>query len=105
MSSLVRFTAEDGAGLLVEVDENAYGMERVGIVGDAVADAGRRLEEAFETVRPALRRLSQMLREFAPEEHEVEFGLKLNVEAGAIVARTATEGHFVVKLRWARDTP
>lgn len=37
----------------------------------------------------------------APDEVEVAFGVKLVAQAGAVVAKTATEGHFVVRLRWA----
>ena len=38
-----------------------------------------------------------------PEEHVVEFGIKLNSEAGVVVSRTAAEGHFTVKITWRRD--
>jgi hypothetical protein len=30
----------------------------------------------------------------------LEFGVKLAGEAGAIIAKTAAEGHFIVKLTW-----
>jgi hypothetical protein len=38
-----------------------------------------------------------------PQEVEVEFGLKLDAEAGALIAKTRMEAHIVVTLKWARD--
>jgi Trypsin-co-occurring domain 1 len=102
VSTLVRFLADNDEQILVEVDDDGDGLEQVGL-GEAIVDAGRRLEEVFGSVRPALQTLSRMLREFGPEEHEIEFGMKLTLEAGAIVARTSSEANFVVKLRWKRD--
>ena len=43
------------------------------------------------------------LRALSPDECELEFGVKLAGEAGAVIARTSAEGHFTVKLSWARD--
>jgi Trypsin-co-occurring domain 1 len=40
--------------------------------------------------------------QLAPDEHEIEFGIKLNAEAGVVVAKSAVEGHFSVKLLWRR---
>ena len=39
----------------------------------------------------------------APEQVEVEFGVRLNAEAGAVIARTQAEGHLQVKLTWTRS--
>lgn len=36
-----------------------------------------------------------------PEEVEVEFGIKLDAELGALIAKTSVEAHMVVTLRWA----
>jgi hypothetical protein len=32
---------------------------------------------------------------------EIEFGVKLTAEAGALIAKSAVEGHLVVKLSWS----
>ncbi|MDQ1029514.1 hypothetical protein QF035_007096 [Streptomyces umbrinus] len=34
---------------------------------------------------------------------EIEFGVKLTAEAGALIAKSAVEGHLVVKLSWSPD--
>jgi hypothetical protein len=39
-----------------------------------------------------------------PDGIEVEFGVKLNAEAGAVIAKSAVEGHFTVKLSWDRGS-
>ncbi|MCS7178813.1 MAG: CU044_2847 family protein [Anaerolineae bacterium] len=39
-----------------------------------------------------------------PDEVEVEFGLKLNAEAGAVLAAAGTEAHYKVTLTWKRTT-
>ena len=39
-----------------------------------------------------------------PDEVEIEFGVKLNAEAGALIARTGTEGHFQVTVRWSKES-
>ncbi|WP_333736018.1 CU044_2847 family protein [Streptomyces sp. IBSBF 2806] len=105
MTELVRFEGPDGTSLIAEVDDDAPGMERISRTSDAVADARRRLDEAFAVARPAIRTVVETVGELAPDEWEIDFGIKLNVESGVVVARTAAEGHFTVKLRWSRTTP
>ncbi|WP_304364726.1 CU044_2847 family protein, partial [Streptomyces viridosporus] len=36
-----------------------------------------------------------------PDTVELEFGVKLTAEAGAIIAKGSAEGHLVVKLSWS----
>ncbi|OIJ62819.1 CU044_2847 family protein [Streptomyces mangrovisoli] len=105
MSELVRFTGPDGESLVVEVEEDSPGLERISRDASGIADAGNRLTAALASTGPALRSVLGTLRAFAPDEHEIEFGIKFNAEAGVVVARTATEAHFVVKMRWRRPAP
>jgi hypothetical protein len=37
----------------------------------------------------------------SPDGIEIEFGIKLSWELGAVLAKTDTEGHFQVKLSWS----
>ncbi|MFJ4200912.1 CU044_2847 family protein [Streptomyces sviceus] len=102
MAELVRFHAADGATLLVEVDDEEVDLERIGVRDShGVAEAGRRLEEALAVVRPALRSVVDFVGALAPNEYEVEFGMKLNAESGVVIAKTALEGHFNVKIHWS----
>lgn len=38
-----------------------------------------------------------------PDEVKVEFGIKLDAEAGALIAKSKVEAHMVVTLRWSDD--
>jgi hypothetical protein len=38
-----------------------------------------------------------------PSDVEVEFGVKLDAEAGALIARTGVEAHLTVTLKWSSD--
>jgi hypothetical protein len=104
MSEVVRFATDEGNTILVEVDDDGFGMERISRDRNGIVDAGKRLEDALAATIPAMRSVTNLLRDMAPDEHEIEFGLKLTAEAGALVAKTAAEGHFTVKLRWRQGT-
>jgi hypothetical protein len=101
VSELVRFDAGNGEWLLVETDDDAVGLDRVGRRdADGVVSASTRLEEAVAQVKPAIRSVLATLRELEPDQHEIEFGIKLSAEAGVVIAKTAVEGHFTVKMSW-----
>ena len=104
MSVVVRFENDGGQGLLVEVDDDAYGVAKVSRADDAIIEAGMRLDEALARTRPTIRAVIEAIQDLAPHEYEIEFGLKLNAEAGVIVAKTAMEGHFSMKLAWRRPS-
>jgi hypothetical protein len=104
MNDLVRFDLDGGTSILVEVDDSITpGLERVGRSRDGIVEAGRRLTDALAAVREAARESITTLRALSPDECELEFGVKLAADVGAVIARTATEGHFTVKLSWRRQ--
>jgi Trypsin-co-occurring domain 1 len=96
----------DGSSFTVEVDEPQRGpvTRGGGRLTDTVVEAGQSLEDALDRVSPAFRVLVGKLREAAerPDDMEIEFGLKLSTELGAIVAKTAGEANFRVCVRWSR---
>jgi hypothetical protein len=103
MSEAVQFRLDDGSTALFEVNEDASGVERVSRATDGIVEATRRLEDALEGVRGAAKASLQALKTLSPQGLELEFGVKLTAEAGALIARTAGEGHFVVKVSWAPE--
>ncbi|MGH3826416.1 MAG: CU044_2847 family protein [Pseudonocardiaceae bacterium] len=100
---MVRFELAEGSTVLVEVDEDNLGIERISRSRDGMVEAGHRLTEALGSVRDAARESMEVLRTLSPGRIELEFGVKLTGEAGAIIAKTAAEGHFTVRLTWEPD--
>ncbi|MFD0149472.1 CU044_2847 family protein [Streptomyces sp. NPDC055721] len=70
----------------------------------AVEVAAGRFEEGIDRIREmAGRTLERMVSLPAPPSTvELEFGVKFNVETGAVIARTGVEGHLKVKMVWER---
>ncbi|GGX93574.1 CU044_2847 family protein [Streptomyces hiroshimensis] len=106
MTQLIRFRTEDGGEAVVEVSEDEPGIVAVSRLGDAIADATGSLEEGLNRIRgiaqTTLNRLISLPR--PPEEVTVEFGVRLNATAGAVIARTETEGHLKVAMVWRART-
>ena len=105
MPDLVEFTLADGSAVVVEAEElHPARVTRGGRQDGVVEKADRTFEAAIERVGPASAVLVERLRSLAdqPEEIEVEFGVKLNAEAGAIIARTSGEANFRIAVRWKR---
>ncbi|MBI0297628.1 hypothetical protein JBE04_24990 [Streptomyces sp. PRKS01-29] len=97
----------DGAeAVVVEVEHAAAsGIVRAARPGQVAGTAARSLSESFDQVRAAAAALLDRLTTLPspPSTVEVELGVKINAEAGAVIAKTAAEGNFTVRLVWQRD--
>jgi Trypsin-co-occurring domain 1 len=106
MQDLVEFKLADGTSILVESDDaRKQPLTRGrGQRTEIVTKASKTFEEAIAQVRPFASEMIARLREGAerPDEIDIEFGMKLNAEAGAIIARTGGEANFKITLRWRR---
>ncbi|MFB7273837.1 CU044_2847 family protein [Streptomyces sp. NPDC056244] len=102
MTALMEFTTDSGATVLVEVERDAPGARPVGRGGNSLAQAGRTFDEALQGIRTAAESALAVFRDGAlqPDGVELEFGVKLVAEAGAVIAKTSAEGHMTVKLSW-----
>ncbi len=101
MTEILRY--EVGAGtVLVEVEDNSFGVERPSRNEQGILEAGRRLEDALSAVRPAASAAAEVMKELGAEHLEIQFGVKLAGEAGAIIARTSAEGHFIVRMSFTK---
>jgi hypothetical protein len=104
LNELVRWRGDDG-GVIVEVDSTEAGFSSVSRrPGEIIVDVQARFDDAFDGVRNAVTSAFKKFRDEIPDVHdvEIEFGVKLNAEAGAVIAKTSAEGHLVVKLSWSR---
>ncbi|SNY73047.1 CU044_2847 family protein [Paractinoplanes atraurantiacus] len=110
-TELMRVQADDGSAVLIEIDKPDSGFGEVAFDG-AVFKAKETLEQALDGVRNiALKALDEFRnndrRGHGPDSVELEFGVKFKAEAGAAVfAKTAAEGHIVVRMAWSgREHP
>jgi hypothetical protein len=69
---------------------------------DVIETVGNSFEAALEAVKPAAVAVARKFRDFAgaPDDVEVEFGLKFAGQAGAFIASASTEAQFRVKMVW-----
>lgn len=59
-----------------------------------------RIREAVTPAVEAAKTVLEKVREAAPDQVEVKFGIKVSGSANWLVARAATEGNFEVTLTW-----
>jgi len=71
--------------------------------GQVAARAQVTLEEALGKLKPPLQKIMHLLREMAPDETEVEFGLKIGGETGMIIAKGTAEVNFTVRMSWKSE--
>ncbi|GAA3817962.1 CU044_2847 family protein [Streptomyces chiangmaiensis] len=94
----------DGIQVLLEADPSTSGIVRAARPGDVVATAAHSLDESFDHVRAAAESLVGRLTRLPvrPKTIELELGVKISAEAGAIIAKTSGEGNFRLRLVWER---
>ncbi|MDR6636907.1 CU044_2847 family protein [Paenarthrobacter nitroguajacolicus] len=102
MTEVLRYEVGSGT-VLVEVDENSYGVNHPSRNEQGILDVDRRLEDALASVRPAAAAALEAMKELAPEHLEIEFGIKLAGDAGALLAKSTPEGHFIIRMSWSPD--
>ena len=105
MSDLVRFELYDGGSVVVEVASDESGIARASRTSDAIHSAATSFEAALSSVRDAAVSALQQFKDIPqpPDEVTIEFGVKLSVQAGAVIAQTGAAGHLQVTLAWHRS--
>ncbi len=98
-SSVVTYKVDDDTTVWFEVEPPAgfrpAGADEIaGRVRDAVAPAVAAAREVVERVKQA-----------APDEVKVKFGIKVSGTANWLVAKAATEGNFEIEMSWKSPTP
>src|SRR6266436_8691180 len=99
MRRLVEFPLEEGGSVLVETDDALTATTtkiRSATPGELAERAKFTLEAAFEKIRPVAAAIISKLRALSdsPNEVSVEFGIKLNAQAGAIIAHAGAEANY-----------
>lgn len=105
MSKLIKYTLPDESSILVEVEDTRGGTSPVSRGERLVEQANQTFEEALDTVRPATETIISKLRglSVSPDEVEVKFSIKFTGESNVVIAKTAIEGNFEIKIKWTRQ--
>ena len=103
MEDIVEFKTRDGAVIAVEAASEDGGSHLVARADDGVVRETRTFEGALDGVRAAAESALRVFRDgtLRPDAVEIEFGVKLSGEAGALIAKSSGEGHLTVKLSWS----
>jgi hypothetical protein len=109
---LVEFPSESGEVILVEVEEQRPGGEtRRGLSPSAVVErAQTSFEDALDKARPMASSLVKKLRDIGdstgnpPDEVQVEGGIILSAEAGAVLAAASAGANYKVTMTWKRSS-
>ncbi|HEY8201058.1 MAG TPA: CU044_2847 family protein [Actinomycetota bacterium] len=104
MKRLVEFPQEDGTSLVVEIDETVPegGVVRAARPGEIAEKATQTFEAALSKIKPMAEAIFTTLKDLAqcPEQIQVEFGVKITANAGAVLASAGVEGNYKVTLTW-----
>lgn len=100
---LVEFQTGEGKSVFVELEVTEDGSGLAGVDG-VVARAKDSFDEAIQMIRPIADVVVQNLSNLAsaPDQVNVEFGVKLSAKAGIIIASTDAEANLKVSLTWTR---
>jgi Trypsin-co-occurring domain 1 len=98
--SLARIPLEGGGSILVEAPAAAEGPVKAGRISSAIQELPRSLQASLAPVTDAARAMLDQLREAGPAEVEVEFGVDLAMQAGAVITKSEAGCHLRVKLTW-----
>jgi hypothetical protein len=96
---------EEDETILVEVEEPEGQIIKASLKpGEVIEKASMTLDQALEKLKPAAAAIIAKMRTLAdsPDEMEVKFGIKLNAQAGAVIAAASVEANYTISLIWKR---
>jgi hypothetical protein len=105
---LLEIRSDTGERLIAEVDPDEVDSGDLVLAspdpGRVAVRAKDTLERSLDELRPALSALLGKLREAAPSELNVQFGIKFGGETGVILAKGTAEVNLVVTMTWKDRT-
>jgi hypothetical protein len=99
---LVRFDLGDDGTVVAEVDDTEPGVDRAARGADGLKTVAATLAQVRDVAVAAVRQFREVEH---PDEIELEFGIRLNVTAGAVLAKSSVDGHIQVRIAWKRPAP
>lgn len=103
MTYLARIPLESGGSALLEASTSTDGPVKAGRLGDAIHDLPLSLQNALDPVVEVARVTIERLRKAGPAQVEVEFGVDLAVEAGAVITKGKADCHLTITVVWKRE--
>jgi Trypsin-co-occurring domain 1 len=98
---LARIPLPGGGSILVEGSAEPEGPVKAGRMGEAIHDMSTGLHTVLEPVVDTARSVLEQLRKAGPGEVEVEFGVDLSVQAGAVITKGGAGCHLKVRMTWS----
>ncbi|MFE6158495.1 CU044_2847 family protein [Streptomyces sp. NPDC056486] len=107
MDDLVEFATDDGTPVVMADVDDTHGSHLVSRGGDGPSRAVHTFEQSLAGARAAAESALRVFRDgtLRPDSVEIEFGVRMSAEAGAVIVKGTAEGHLVVRLVWAPDGP
>ena len=103
MKTLAEVNTASGTAKFDVDDVTGVGPENVTRKdGAVVAKLDESVEEALASARPAAEAVVNTFRTLSPDSVAVEFGLRIDAEAGAVFVKAGIGAHFTVTLSWDR---
>jgi hypothetical protein len=96
----VNYSLDDGTLVRFEIDPGATRFRPAG--PDEIAG---RIQEAVAPAVEGAQAVLEKVKEAAPRQIEVKFGIKVSGTANWLIAKAATEGNFEITLTWSPDPP
>lgn len=111
MANYIETKTQNGFSLLIEVTEDSRGsagFARSTETGDVSSEAAREAYgQTLATIRACANGVIDTLQglEDQPSNASLEFGIKIDAKAGAMIAKSLGEGQFKVSLSWRQPEP
>lgn len=93
-SAVVSYALDDGTAVRFEIEPN------VGFRPAGPDEITSRIRDAVAPAVEGARAVLEKIKEVAPDEIEVKFGIKVSGTVNWLIAKAATDGNFEITLTW-----
>ena len=110
MTDYLETSTKDGTIIRIEVDSGSKSSTGFGRVtpGSAAGEAAREAyTQVLDTIRACANGMIETVQNLdaAPSSASIDFAIKIDAEAGALVAKRMGEAQFKVSLSWQQAKP
>ncbi len=111
MTDYIETKTKDGTTIRIEVDpggKGGTGFGRAAGSGDMTSGAtGDAYNQVLDTIRGCANGVLETVQELdaTPSAASINFAIKIDAEAGVMVAKRVDEAHFKISLSWKQARP